>query len=215
MSENSLYDIVRELEIKEFPELRSNIHHIHRKKGPIDYKYWTPSHHVKTGLINNEILKDLRGGKKSILSLGCGNAYLERLLVGKLGVSNSQIELVDQNLREIPSGFTVYSFDITKSWPNLKRTYDYIFIPESFTWFDSLFVRKPFNKKSESIIALDKLISRSLNVLNDHGQIRGDGHNLLESEISFLKERLRDNKVPNQFYCGDSLIVVRKTGFAR
>lgn len=205
MAKKSLQEVVREMEIAEFPEF---------SKGEIispkeTEKYFSPSHHVSRGLVDEEVIRDLRENRKSALTLGCGPAYLERLLVKRFGVLPSQIELVDINTQDIPAGFRSYSFDITEKWPCLDRPYDYVFIPESFTCLNKY--KRNGCGDSQEIAACYDLLVCSLLVLNINGQIRGDGHCYTTDELEALKHKIQNCSVPNLFQGTRKLLIVKKT----
>jgi hypothetical protein len=205
MAKKSLLEVVMKMEKEEFPEFPE--HGI--VSFPETEMYFSPSHHVSRGLVNEEVITDLRENGKSALTLGCGRAYLKRLLVKRFGVSPEQIELVDQKATEIPAGFRAYSFDITARWPELGRTYDYVFIPESFTCLNK-YKRTGFGDSPE-IAACYDLLNQALSVLNNSGQIRGDGHCYGPEELEPLEHRMRDSPIPHLFSGTRKLIVVTKT----
>ncbi|HZX12380.1 MAG TPA: class I SAM-dependent methyltransferase [Candidatus Nanoarchaeia archaeon] len=205
MSKKSLQEVVREMELAEFPEF---------SEGEIitpenSEMYFSPSHHVNKGLIDEEVIRDLRDNEKFALTLGCGGAYFEQLLVKRFGVLPAQIELVDINARNIPTRFRFYSFDITEKWPRLDKTYDYVLIPESFTCLNK-YKREGYGD-SQEIAACYDLLVRSLSVLNINGQIRGDGHCYALEELEALKNRMQNCPLPNSFQGTPKLLTVKKT----
>ena len=118
MTKKSLLEVVRKIEKDEFPEFPEH--------GIISFPgtemYFSPSHHVSCGLVDENVIKNLTEHGKTALTLGCGNAYLERLLVKRFGVLPSQFGLVDKYAQNMPAEFKSYSFDMTEQWPSLGRT---------------------------------------------------------------------------------------------
>ncbi len=206
MAKKSLQEVVREMELVEFPEFPEWGIISSKDTG----KYFSPSHHVSRGLVDEEVIRDLRENGKFALTLGCGRAYLEQLLVKRFGVLPSQIELVNINPQEqdIPAEFRSYSFDVTEKWPRLDRTYDYVFIPESFTCLNKY--KRNIEGDSPEIAACYDLLLRSLSVLNINGQIRGDGHCYRNEELEALKHRMQNCPVPNLFRGTRKLLIVKK-----
>ena len=204
MAKKSLLEVVREMELEEFPEFPR--WGIISSEGP--EMYFSPSHHVDRELVNEKVIRDLRENGKSAITLGCGSAYLERLLVKRFGVSPEHIELVDQYAPNIPPEFKSYSFDLTEQWPRLGKTYDYVFIPESFTCLNK-YDRKGYGD-SQEIVACSDLLVRSLSILNINGQIRGDGHCYNSEELEALEHRMQNCSVTNLFQGTRALLVVTK-----
>ena len=204
MAKKSLQEVVKEMELVEFPEFP--------EWGIVSHEdtemFFSPSHHVKYGLVDEEVIRNLRENRKSTLTLGCGGAYLERLLVKKFGILPTQIDLVDINQKYIPPEFRSYSFDITGEWPSLDKTYGYVFIPESFTCLNKY--KRNGMGDSPEIAACYDLLVRSLSVLNIDGQIRGDGHCYREEELDALKHRMQNCPVPNLFQETRKLLIVKK-----
>lgn len=222
-----------------------------------DWNYHSPSHHVRTSLLTPEVLKDLQSGK-SLLSIGCGAAHLERILTNRFGIK--QIELADIDAENLPKGFKSYIFDMHQDWPELGK-FDYIFFTECFflprdidQCLDLAFkVRKELDPSEDFsfVSSLDdskkkalsqllgcapltshsqltdkqlyetatlielyitaKLLGRALSVIKPNGQVRGDGHHILNPErqeqmLNFVKKQY-----PNITYTIDKeLLVIRK-----
>jgi len=110
------------------------------------------------------------------LSVGCGPAHLERLLVARLGIRPEQIVLADISDKSVPSGFKFYQFDMHQDWPKLDGTFDYVIFPESP--LINLNFSADIDESSRQIRQPDRerglynLLVRSLRVLNSPGQIR-------------------------------------------
>lgn len=204
MTKKSLQEVIRRMELEEFPEF-SDCEII--SPGETE-KYFSPSHHVSWGLVDEEVIKNLTEDRKTALTLGCGRAYLERLLVRRFGVLPSQFELVDRYAQNIPADYKSYSFDITEQWPSLGRTYDYVFIPESFTCLNRY--KRSGMGDSPEISACYDLLVRSLSVLNINGQIRGDGHCYTHEELKALEHRMQNSSIPNLFRGMLGLIIVER-----
>jgi len=97
------------------------------------YHSFSPADHVDGGLVTPDILRRLKQGA-CVLSVGCGHAHLERLLIKLTGLSKDSIVLSDLLLE--PSltrrGFSTAQFDMTRQWPDFGRDFDYILFLGSF-----------------------------------------------------------------------------------
>lgn len=96
-----------------------------------NYFYFSGMYHIRSGLVTPSVVNDLRNGK-TLLSVGCGDAHLERFLSKGYEIPSSRITLTDKSLDECVQTFgsTFYQFDMTKPWPIIGN-YDYILFPES------------------------------------------------------------------------------------
>lgn len=161
-------DYIQGIEENLFPEFESAEYIVH--KGT--YYYYAPTHHFRSGLINEKDVADFStNGEKTLLSVGSGPAYLERLLV-KLGVPIKNITLTDINTQNCPGDFQIKKMDMYASWSILdKKQYDLIIYPESVT------LNHYFNHK-ESLIEknLSHLFIQSMEHLTMNGTIRINGH---------------------------------------
>ncbi len=175
MTPEEYHKFIKAIQDKEFPGIIDKFEQIPKYTGNIIF---APSHQFRTSkpLMTEEIVADLRDNHKSVLSVGCGPAYLERLLVSRLGVKPAQITVVDISNKYVPDGFEFYQFDMHQDWPNLGGTFDYVIFPESplinvnFSAdmdTSSATIRQP-NREG----GLYRLLAHSLNVLNSPGQAR-------------------------------------------
>ena len=87
---------VRELEKKLFPVFKEGTGYL---KGRMIQ--FAPSYYFANGLLDEEVVEDLKKSDKGLLSMGSGQAFLERLLV-KMGVDAEQIVLSDKKSRIMP-----------------------------------------------------------------------------------------------------------------
>ncbi|MDO8655640.1 MAG: hypothetical protein Q7K45_00240, partial [Nanoarchaeota archaeon] len=142
------------------------------------YFIFAPSHHFRPQkpLMTEEIVTDLKETKKRILSVGYGPAYLERLLVSRLGVKPEQITLADISDEYALDGFEFYQFDMHQDWPNFGKRFDYVLFPESplinFNFSGDMDHLSTTLRQRDRENGLYRLLVRSLNVLNSPGQAR-------------------------------------------
>ncbi len=97
-----------------------------------NYFYFSGLWHLKFGLVTSKIINDLQK-EANLLSVGVGGGHLERLLVEVFDINRKNIDIADINLEDsiMNYGFDSYTFDMTKSWPTLNKSYNYIIFPES------------------------------------------------------------------------------------
>lgn len=175
MTPEQYHTFIKKLQELEFPGVFSIDECVKENKSK--YSFFSPSHHFHPSmpLMTEEIVSDLRDNKKRLLSIGCGPAYLERLLIARLRIKPEQITLADISEDFSQPEFEFYNFDMHKDWPNMNKTFDYIIFPESpainmhFSGADygDDEIRQPDREKG-----LFKLLVRSLKVLNSLGQAR-------------------------------------------
>jgi len=136
MTPEEYYQLIKNLQEEEFPgtfdDWPESIAAPYTPGSP-RYEFFAPSHHFKPRmpLMTEEIVKELRDKDKSLLSVGCGPAYLERLLTSRLGVDPGKITLADISDDHVPEGFTFYQFGMYDNWPEFNSPFDYIIFPES------------------------------------------------------------------------------------
>jgi len=107
--------------------------HTHPLCGNTDnYMQFPGVWYFQCGHITPKIVSGLIKGSK-MLSVGSGEARLERLLTEGFGASKQNIVLSDMSLyaQARESGMKCYEFDMTKPWPKLEEMFDYIIFPES------------------------------------------------------------------------------------
>lgn len=194
------WEKIRKLEAETFPEFKdSDIAELEGKK----YFYFSPSWHFKRGLITeSDINKFSADNSKTILSLGSGPAFLERMLV-KLGIRQENITLSDIDPEILPADFKSVNVNINGDWEDLKEEkFDLIIFPESYLAVslreDSVDIdgEKFFgqldklNKKKED--GLYKTVVQSLKHLKDGGVIRITGHagHIDEDIVSAVTQKL-------------------------
>ncbi|MDO8655931.1 MAG: hypothetical protein Q7K45_01720 [Nanoarchaeota archaeon] len=175
MSPEQYHTLIKQLQEQEFPGTINDYEHVSPYGGP--YVFFAPSHHFRPSipLITEEIVVDLRDNKKRLLSVGCGPAHLERLLVTKLGVDAEQITLADISDKYVPDGFVFYQFDMHQDWPHLG-TFDYVLFPESPLINNHFSAKTDFSfgtfRQPARENGLYTLLVRSLKCLNTPGQSR-------------------------------------------
>ena len=198
---------IRKLEVEEFPELTENDYSVESIEHGANIIF-TPNHQFTPShpLLTEEIVTDLQASGKSLLSVGCGPAYLERLLTRKLGLKSKQITLGDISKNYIPLGFQFHRFDMYGDWPQFQQAFDYIIFPES------VLINVRFKKDSEKIDGLYHIITNSLDRLNASGEIRMNGHCQLPENVSLVADRLshyyHDTKV--NYHCFELLTVTKE-----
>lgn len=176
MTPGEYHTFIKKIQEEEFPGIIDELEHIPQYDE--GYVVFAPSHHFRTlsPLMTKDIVADLIDNKKRVLSVGCGPAYLERLLVSRLGIRAAQITLADISDKYVPAGFEFHQFNMHQDWPNLGKHFDYVIFPESplinvnFSGdmdISSATIRQP-NREG----GLYRLLTRSLNVLDFPGQTR-------------------------------------------
>ncbi len=191
----SFAELVRARERKCFPEFaKSDIYAPPREP----YFYFSPSWHVRYGLVTKEIINSLRQGDKAVLSVGAGSAYLERFLVRHFHVPREVFTLADVRT-QMPSSFSQEVFDMFEPWPSFTKLYDYVLFPES------LLIKTKFHYEHEQEATLRRIVQECLIVLKPGGEARSDGHCLDEELVDLvrLREGCTIEYAPN-------LLVVRK-----
>jgi hypothetical protein len=134
------------------------------------FRHWfSPSYHFSTGLMNEEIVEDLKEGKR-LLSVGAGAAHLETFLVEALKVPQERIVLADRDAIH-GKGFKTHNFDMYQRWPSMGE-FDYIVFPRS------VFISptRPSSEQRNHRSSLNHLVSESFERLNVPGQIRMSGY---------------------------------------
>lgn len=114
----------RQKEIELFPEFKDK-----QVLADLAWRHqYSPAYHFRVGLMNEDIVSDLKEGGR-LLVVGSGDAYLERFLVGALGVPADRIALSDRE--EIRTqGFETHRFDMYDSWPAVGE-FQHILFPRS------------------------------------------------------------------------------------
>ena len=190
MTSKQYQEHIRSLQEEEFGDIFTGYPHknqiregvVPRKLGSQAWSYFAPSWFFNplSPFMTEEDVKGLQSGK-TILSVGCGPAYLERLLVAKLGISLDQITLADISRANIPPEFRFHELDMYEPWQNVGK-FDYVIFPESvFSKEDGedYRVQEPFYEEGEEIRCtipgierdLSELISLALPHLNSFGKM--------------------------------------------
>ncbi len=178
------------LEEQDFIEFKGENSFIHSpiQKDGIRYGYFRPSHHFKTGLINNQLAHSLRNKTCSILSVGAGAAYLERFLVKHYGVAADKFVLADIFPKQLPVGFKHLQFDMFKQW-NLDTYFDQIWLPNSMIIpFED---RNVSRKKSIWL----ELLNESTKYITIGGQVRISYQGLEQQILQEAQQILNPKKV--------------------
>jgi len=94
--------------------------------------YFSGIHHLETGLVTTQLIRNLQDGK-NLLSVGTGEGHLERLLVEGFQIPKERIQIADKEIFEKVThfGFKIHKFDMTEPWPDLNFKYDHIIFPEA------------------------------------------------------------------------------------
>lgn len=212
----SVPEQIRDLETKMFPEFKPahnhNSHQIDLEPTMhlgLGYAAFPPSWHFRSGLITEQMVKDLIENQKTLLSVGAGPAHLERLLV-ELGVNRKNIVLADKFTEFIPEGFARYRFDMFGRWPDFREIFDYIIFPQSIflpvgvsvpsgtvvpigNEWDEIEYNFKQGKKQYDITDQDlfkPFLINCLKYLEAGGQIRG---NLIQGHVVSSLTRVMDN----------------------
>lgn len=178
-----------------------------RPRTKSDDVVWPPSHHFKPGhhILTKGIIDELINKGKIVLSVGCGPAHLEQLLVRRLCVDISQISLADLDEYESHRNFTTYKFNMYGQWSAFPQKFDFVIFPES------VLLTERFRSRQEREDKLHHLFYNSLGVLNLHGEVRINGHTQLEEEVDAVARRLF-NSYPKTLihYHGRFLLTAKK-----
>ena len=176
---------IRKLEVEEFPELAEDNYFVNMEHD--GNLLFTPNHQFDPlfPLLTEEILTDLRNNRNNLLSVGCGPAYLERLLTRQLGLTTEQITLTDVSENHVPAGFEFYQFDMFADWPKFQRPFDYIIFPESMGLINSR-----SNDSSQRKDDLYHIIANALDCMDEVGEIRMNGHYQLSKNTSCVSHKL-------------------------
>ena len=191
---------IRKCEVWTFPSLlRSPVSIKSASNGT--YVFWNPNMHFdpKGPLLTEDVIKDLNENDKQLLSVGCGTAHLERLLVRRLGIRKEQITLADRNPEYVPwhvrRRFKFYGFDMYGEWPQFGSPFDYVIFPYSID-LGKEFYERSVEQEKEGLL---HIITNALDVLNVPGQLRADNVWATKSELQWVREQL------SQRYLGVSL----------
>lgn len=97
-----------------------------------EYFYFPAVHYFEAGIITHDLIENLQNGGK-MLTIGSGDAHLERLLSSGFGVAQQNMDVSDISLDPtlLDSGFSSYEFDMCGTWPKFDSKYDYVVFPES------------------------------------------------------------------------------------
>jgi hypothetical protein len=179
MDQAELYKYVKDLQLDEFGDIFDRYELCREDDGK--HFFFAPSSHctMYTPLFTPKMLADLQENAASMLSVGAGPAYLEELLVRRMGVNKSQITLADISGEYIPSGYVFYQFDMHQEWPEFDKEFNYVILPESSlinvnfddrTIFDGDDIKQP-NRE----VGFYNLLIRGLQVLAPKGEVRVSG----------------------------------------
>lgn len=98
------------------------------------YQHHLPAYFFAKQAIDRPMLVGLKAGK-TLLSVGAGNALLERFLAQVLRLPSTQITCADKFSypEALDNTVSTTAVDIMGSWEGAKEKYDHIIFPESFT----------------------------------------------------------------------------------
>ncbi len=96
------------------------------------YAYFSALWYIESKIITPDMITSLQKDA-TMLSVGSGEAHLERLLTAGFNIPTKNITTSDLYLNEKIEqvGFQHYIFDMTKQWPSFNQKFDYILFPES------------------------------------------------------------------------------------
>ncbi len=96
------------------------------------YFYFPWIDYFRKHSITPDMVNKLRSGG-NMLSVGCGDCNLERLLACGFDIPKDQIVVsdieLDPSVKQL--GFHFYEFDMTGRWPETDERFDYIIFPQS------------------------------------------------------------------------------------
>lgn len=206
----ALEDRARKWEISKFPDLFRNGIGGNMCNAPgRNYFYFGPSWHIKSGLIDDEIVDNLRYKGKNVLSVGSGSALLERFLTEECGVNTSRVALSDLHVQDLPKGFRKYRFNIEEPWPELGEKFDYILFPES------MFLSKYGNTDWQRAISIGEIIIEADKNLQQTGQIRASGLCISREAFERVKRRLKSDCLKLNLEYSNELMIARKESEAQ
>lgn len=130
LNQTELISIAQQKIIEVFPkeEQHTDIYYIEKK----NYSYFSAMWYFKAEIITPDLIQNLTQNA-ALLSVGCGEGHLERLLNKGFDIPKKNIHTSDLYLDQkiFQAGFRHHLFDLTSPWPNLKKKFDYILFPES------------------------------------------------------------------------------------
>jgi hypothetical protein len=173
MSQEEFHKLVERLEREEFPEIGKEPRPVYLAKGAFretdgGYQVFTPSYNIKSGLLTERGIEEIASQEKALLSVGCGPAYLERLLVRRFGIKPSQITLGDVSSEDVPEGFEFHEFDMYGAWPAFEQPFDLMIFPMALS---SLFYA-PIDQWGEKV---GRVFLNALRNLRASGEARLNG----------------------------------------
>lgn len=181
------------------------------KDSNVLYKYFTPSHHFKTGLVTAKHIKQFQEDSGfSMLSVGAGPAFLEKVLK-KLGLKNILISDFDNS--DLPKSFERVLFDTYGDWSKVEqlenKKFNLIIFPESVLCNIQGFMRKDqsFTDPAKNCL---KVINSALAFLKPGGEMRINGHGLKLEELEAVRQKLTKDHTELKFESNKDLIVVAK-----
>lgn len=193
-------EVIRDLEKQEFPEFAKEDIHAPPQNNNF---YFAPSWHFRSGLLTQELVDEIKDKDRQILSVGSGEAYLERFLVKRLGVKREQITLSDK-YPVIPEGFEKFVFDMYREWPNFGKEFDYVIFPES------VLLNARFEHNTQKQTGLYHIVESSLATMKPIGQIRINGHSQIEENADIVKRWLERDHTDSKLIYSPRLIVVER-----
>jgi hypothetical protein len=194
---------VKLLEQKLFPEFENEISRPFDESGPFQF---APSVHFKNRLITGQDIDGfILDKEKKILSLGSGQAYLERLLVG-LGVSKEAITVSDQNKDILPEeGFQQVVFNFNQQWPDFAgQQFDLIIAGDSIMLESNL---ESLGRKQEYLF---NALRSAFSNLKPGGEIRFDDHFQEEEFFDDVNKKLESDGILFDFTFGKDLVTYQK-----
>lgn len=201
--ERPYWETIRQLEVKMFPAFKQG--YIYAPEN--SKSYFAPSWHFRTELVTESDVNNFSSDdSQTLLSIGSGPAYLERLLT-ELGINKGNITLSDIDSKNLPSDFKAEIFDMYAEWPNFKdENFDLIIFPES-----SL-LNVNFGTDQERQAGLYHLITQVLPHLKPSGEMRINGHCQPDWNIEAVKQRInRENRKKKITHTNDLIGVKNET----
>ncbi len=112
------------------------------------YTFFDTLGFFKSGFITADVIKRLQSGATA-LSVGVGDAHLEKLLVEGFDINSSHIMLADRadymTTEAKYSTSPQVTFDMTEEWPDFEQPFSLILFPESLevVAFDQAKIKSP------------------------------------------------------------------------
>jgi hypothetical protein len=203
-------DRMKELENQMVPEFQSSLSDSIVPQDT-NYLYFKPSRFGELGVFSEDDLDlFLSDRNKSMLSMGAGKGYLEKVLIN-MGLELNQVLVTDSDPKVLPQDLNTAIIDIHKKWSLKERKFDLIIFPESLGVSIGHKTEEltGFSLRSHNIRLFIKVMQEAAKHLTENGEIRISGSNLDEEALKAREEELKPLKI---IFHNEPLLILRNTG---